>query len=333
MTHGQALVELERGQIRTLYVLVGEEGFLIRQFVAKLKELCLAPGGEDVDMARRDGASPAELIGLASTPPFLSERRLVLSADPQGFGTQDAGEQDAGVALWQAYLADPPPAACLVLVTVSLDRRKRLTKLFEAAGVAVECAPLRGADLDAWVSREAGGMLSPAGRWQLIARAGSDLTRLTHELDKLRTYAQGKKLTEAEVQDLVGQSVEANVFALVEAVGSGKTAEAYALLNRMLSAGEAPLAILGMLARQVRLIFQCLLLSREGRSETQLASALAVPPYVAGRLRTQARRFEPAGLEAALAKLLQADLAIKSGRDPAYTLQLVVLDLAGKGAR
>ena len=89
--------------------------------------------------------------------------------------------------------------------------------------------------------------------------------------------------------------------------------------------GEEPLAILGMLARQVRLLFRTKALQAEATSAGAIARTLGLPPRVVATLERHAASLSWQQLSRALRCLSRADLAIKTGRAtaPAVLSQLV----------
>ena len=94
---------------------------------------------------------------------------------------------------------------------------------------------------------------------------GDDLRQLDQELIKLADYAAGssrpgeapRTITRADVRKLVPETRAANVFDLVEALGSGNGPTAGRLLQHALDVdGEQPLRLLALIGRQYRLLIQ-----------------------------------------------------------------------------
>ena len=70
--------DIKTGNIRTVYLLYGEEAYLKRQYKDRLTKAVLSDG-DTVNYAYYEGKgiNPAELIDLAETTPFFAERRLI----------------------------------------------------------------------------------------------------------------------------------------------------------------------------------------------------------------------------------------------------------------
>jgi DNA polymerase-3 subunit delta len=78
--------------------------------------------------------------------------------------------------------------------------------------------------------------------------------------------------------------------------------------------GEQPLRLLGMIARQHRLIIQAKALQAQGVKPPEIARELNVQEWTAPKLINQANRHTFARLERAMERILAADEAIKTGK-------------------
>jgi len=162
----------------------------------------------------------------------------------------------------------------------------------------------------------------------LAALVGNDLRLLDQEIEKLLLYAEGRQVTSQDVQTLVSLARQASIFELVDCVGRRQTDRALHLLHRLLEEGEAPLYLLTMLARQVRILIQVSELRSQGVPPAQVAGRLKLHVYVAEKALAQAQNFSPAQLEAAHQRLVETDWAIKTGKcDEVLALDLLIVGL------
>lgn len=313
----QALVEeVKLGRIAPVYLIYGSEGYLKEQALKILREKLIPPETGDFDYLELDGPelTGAEVVMLASTLPAIAERRLLVIKNPAGEIWQDED--------FRKYLTKPEPATCLVLVVNgSIDKRLKAVKEIISTGRVVECSPLQGEDLAGWLMKEArqeGYNLPPAAALILARAGGGDLRQARSALDKAMAYT-GKPgtITQATVQALVPEiEAENTIFQLVDALGNKKPAMAIGFLRQLLARGEAPLGIVAMLARQLRLIYGVLL---AGESKN-LAARLGIKPFVARKVAAQARNFSLPAAGQALEELLKVDTALKTGQGEAGPL-------------
>lgn len=256
------------------------------------------------------------------------------------------------------YFAVLPPTTDLVLYDAGLDPKERdksgrspgekLGGLFRWArrqGDAVllrEFPAKRGGELTEWLdarARSLGVRLDATGRQALLGSVGGDLRVMAGELEKLALYAgPGGTISEAHVRALVSHTREANVFAIVDAIGEGGWQRAIAEMRRLMDEGSHPLYILTMIQRQFRLIAQARALYEEvgnwGNVERELVRRLKVHEYVAGKVTAQARRYSPQAVQNIYAMLVETDAEIKTGRkEMALALEHLVLKMAAEAGR
>jgi DNA polymerase-3 subunit delta len=160
---------------------------------------------------------------------------------------------------------------------------------------------------------------------ELASLAIDDLRELDQALELLVIHAAERPITVDDVRALVRRSRESSVFTLVDAVGARDRRAAIESLRLLLDAGEAPIYLLVMLARQIRL----LLLANEAMSRgNDVGAALKAAPWVARKIAQQAGSFNVERCRAAYGKLVATDLAIKTGQvDERVGVELLVSEL------
>ena len=131
------------------------------------------------------------------------------------------------------------------------------------------------------------------------------------ELEKLALYRPGGQLTREDVAALVSEAVPGSAWAFLDAVGGRRSAEASALLNRLL--GEAtPLPVLiAQLHRRLRELIVVREHLSAGTKPAELVRVLKMQPFRAQKLAEQARAWSPEELDACFHGLLELDLLSK----------------------
>jgi DNA polymerase-3 subunit delta len=164
--------------------------------------------------------------------------------------------------------------------------------------------------------------------------------RFASELQKIQIYAGNATVDEAVIESLAPVNHESNIFQFVDAVAEGRTTQAMQSLAALRNDGETPQRILNMIARQIRMITVARELLDRGGSEDDIRQALGAHPFVAKRAANQARRYTQATADAALRRVLDADLAIQNYRHDRpgamrddQALELLVADLVGPARR
>ena len=168
----------------------------------------------------------------------------------------------------------------------------------------------------------------------LVRLVGHNLWVMASEVDKLQLFAGGRRIEEEDVREVVSYVQEASVFAMVDAVLEFRAGAAQGLLQQLLSQGAVPSYLLVMLARQLQLIFRVKELRNHGRPRHEIQQKLGLTSdFILGKAWEQADRYSPARLKEVYHRLLEADLAIKTGKyDGELALDILVAELCQRGA-
>ena len=250
----------------------------------------------------------AALASVLGTPPMMAEWRVVVLRDAEALSTSARLR-----AIVEGVAAQPPPGLVLVLVADPPQRSSaKIWKRLASAAHAVECAALDGADLPGWLAERAGEggvALEPETARGLVAAVGTDLGRLSVELEKLRAYVGERgRIEPADIEAAVGPIRTQDRWAWFDLVGGGELARAREALPVLLDAGESGVGlVLGLGTHFLRLG----LLVTGGRG----ALESALPPHqrwLAGRLAGQASRWSAGSIRAAVGDLARADRLLKS---------------------
>jgi len=329
------------------YVFHGPDELSRTETLARLKAQMGDPAMAELNTTVLDGQSLTlgELQQACDALPFLSDRRLVIVKNYLirlgGRGTsrssgKDKGERDTLTALAD-YLPTMPHTARLIFVEEETLPKThpilQLAEKHEAGKVYTFDGPGRG-ELTGWIIKRAeyrGATIEWAAAEALAIAVGDDLRLLDSELEKLVVYVgDSRPITIADVNLLVPYAGEANVFAMVDAIGRRDGRTALRLLHKLLDENAAPLYLLSMIVRQFRILIQVKELSAQGLAISTIARRAGLHPFVAEKAQRQAMNFSMGQLEAVYARLLETDLAIKTGRvQDVLALDTLVAALCG----
>lgn len=286
-----------------------------------------------------DAVTPEEIVQMAAVPPFGGEWRLLVIAGvtqaPGEGGRRKKAAGGDGLSALLAYAGRPSPMTCLVFTSdENLGSDHPLHQAVRLKGRVVPAAPLPRGGLAAWVAREASALgkeLSTGAAELLCQSCGEDRVHLRSELRKLACYV-GERvdIRRDDVLAVVGRSREESVFEIFDSIGAGKPDRALVVLREIIRQGDDdPSRILALLANQMRQIRRASGLVLKGEGVGGVAAHLKVKDFVARKLVSQARCYGEAGIQPALERILDADLAIKKGTmDARMALELLCVRLA-----
>jgi len=192
-----------------------------------------------------------------------------------------------------------------------------LTQL-EPKGKVQEFKPLKGERLRSWIQsrvKNSEGSISPDAIKLLSDFIGGNLWLLSLEIDKLCTYARGRRIEENDVKALTSYAQETSVFAMVDAILDRKAAPATRLMHRLESEGEAPPYLLFMITRQLRMVIQAKDILLQSLPSSEVGHSLGIASdFVLQKVIEQAKTHSMERLKEIYRKLLDTDISIKTGR-------------------
>jgi len=326
------------------YILYGQDDFSLNQAVEKIKADLGDREMVATSTSNLEGQhlTLSELRNKCGAAPFLSSHRLVIVDGllgrfevKQNRPRSGRGKSGNGLGEWEglaSYIEQMPETTVLMLVDGEMKGQNPLLKKLSSLAEVRTFPLLRGRDLKAWIQqrvREEGGDITPQAVNLLAELIGGDLWAMNGEIQKLLLYSQERPISEDDVRQLVSHIQEANIFALVDAVAEGRTELAQRILHRLYDDGVAPTYILVMITRQFRLIAQARDLG-PGLSRLQIQDRLGLKSsYSLDKTLSQAKLYDFEGVKRAYDKLLETDLAIKTGKySDKLALELLVTELA-----
>ena len=338
-----------------IYLFHGEDDLSSREavqgLVARMKE---SPVWEcNVAFFEGEKLVPADLFTTCQTVPFLADKRLVvvtnllarLSSSNAGTSREDAsqeraprGSKKALVEELAAFLPSVPDFCRLVFLEEQLvPERDPILKAILGLGGIVRVNRLEERGLIGWIRDRAskvGCRVSAEAAEELAVAVGPNARLLNGEMIKLATYCQERTIGAEDVRSLVSDARKANVFAMVDALGLRQPEVALREMRKLLGEGDHPLRIMGMVARQFRLLIQVKELTESGAGPDEIARAVGLPPRASASLQRQACNFSFEQLERAHRRLLDADFQLKTGvLEPDAALELLMLELLGMSTK
>ncbi|WP_240613549.1 DNA polymerase III subunit delta [Pueribacillus theae] len=305
-----------------LYLLYGSERFLIDEATHEIVKSTLDEDTYDFNLAIYDMGEVAieEAIDDAETLPFLADKRVVVIKNPLFLTSEKQKNIEHNVKKLEEYIKNPSPHSIVIFEAPyeKLDERKKIVKELKKSAKVISAVPLKGKALIEWLKKEASELhfsIDDDALKKLVLLAGTELRKLKNEMAKLALYIEeGESVTEEMIDRLVARTLEDNVFVLVDHVVNQRMEKAFQTLYDLFEQKEEPIKLVGLLARQFRIIYQVKELSRRGYSQKQMASFLKLHPYAVQQAIRQGKNFSEAECFRLIDKLAEADYQMKSGK-------------------
>jgi len=339
----ELLERLKKGKAVPAILLLGDEPYLRDACRAQLIERFVPAAARDWALSRYSAGrgETSQALEQAQTLPMLAPQQAVFLENVEAIEKLGEKNRDAAVESLQAYLGNPAPFTVLVLEASGLDQRMRLAKLLTEQTLVVEVGlgedPEQklgaAAVLARSLAKEQGFEFETGAAEDLAEAVAADLMRLKTEIDKLTTYAAGRKqIRRQDVATMVISEKTATVWELTDLLASRDASRALDFLHRLLRDGEEPLQILGAITWMYRKLVE----ASEVKGVTngyQAARALGMRPEQAEIALRAARKLPKPQLLAGLGALKRADERLKgSGLPPQTIMEILITELTQRTA-
>lgn len=291
MTFEQLLQELKSGQYRPIYFLMGDEPYFIDEITNYISKNVLSEeekGFNQTVLYGKDVDATA-VIHAARRYPMMSQYQVIIVKEAQNI---------RDIEMLSHYAENPLTSTILVInyKYKTLDKRKKLYKSIGKSGILFESKKLYDNQVPTWISsylKTKGYTIEPKASALLSEFLGSDLSKISHEIDKLE-IALGtdvKQITAADIEANIGISKDYNNFELQKAVLSKNITQANKII---LAFGKNPkdhpiqVTISTLFGYFQKLLAYYYL---PDKSKMSVASALKINPYFVSDYVTGARHY------------------------------------------
>ncbi len=287
----QIVTSIKNGQVKPVYLLMGEEPFYIDK-IANYIEDHLMPeeekGFNQMVLYGRD-TTVEDIISNAKRYPMMAERQVII--------VKEAQELSRTIEKLDAYVDNPQPTTTLVICYKykKIDKRKKLYKAVAKSGVIFESKRLYENKVGDWIQKtlkSSGYAISPKASQMLVEFLGTDLSKIDNELQKLQLIApKGTNISPELIEENIGISKDFNNFELGKAIGERDAVKAHRIINYFSqNTKDHPMVV------TISLLFTYFskILQYHGtadKSKANMAKVLKVNPYFVGDYVSAARNY------------------------------------------
>ena len=227
----QIVKAIKNGQVKPIYLLMGEETYYIDKIAEFIEDNLLAEeekGFNQMVLYGKD-TSIDEIVGNAKRYPMMAERQVLI--------VKEAQELSRTIDRLESYAENPQPTTTLVLCYKykSVDKRKKVYKKISKTGVIFEGKRLYENQVAGWIQntlKSRDYSISPKAAQMLVEFLGNDLSKIDNELQKLQLITPaGSTITPEIIEENIGISKDFNNFELRKAIGLKDSLKAHQIIN------------------------------------------------------------------------------------------------------
>jgi DNA polymerase-3 subunit delta len=314
-------------RIAPVYLFHGPGEFRMEKALEAIRNRLIPESVRDfnLEILYGDEIKPESIVERARSLPFMATTRVIIVRRTEKLTGEDLEK-------CIPYLEKPSHSTCLIFVCPKPDFRKKFYSTLRSLGGAVNFEDLREREVAPWIRKRAaeiGLRIDMKACLYLQQIVGNSPRDLSGELEKLY-LRYGETVGIEQVRDMVRHSRMYTIFELVDRVSTKQCRESLIVLNRFLEEEDkraAPLRVIGMLNRQIRLIWQTKAVLDKGGRMKDVAKKLGPVQFLAKDLSQQSKQWSKEDLEKGLDLLYKADGWLKSGSRPKPVLENLIISL------
>lgn len=303
---------------KSIFLFCGDDTYSSSQKLNLWKTGFIKKYGEDSPIEVIEGKN-LDLPNLATnieTVPFLAEKKLLIIKD---FFEQKDNEKNKQL----AKILEKTPDFTVIIFheQTSPAKNTSLYKKIALLGTIEDFPEVTAQKATQWTlgrSRKEGIKINVTNANYLANYCGTDLWKLSGEIEKLRTYAQDKEISKEMIEKITIPSLTASVFRLTDSIAEQNSRSAMETFKTLHESGEDVIKILFMIVRHFRILIQVKDLLDHKENSSLIMKKLRLPKFVVTKNTSQSKNFSIKDLKQIYENLLEIDHEFKTGKIKIY---------------
>jgi DNA polymerase-3 subunit delta len=307
----EAIAEIKKRKFKPVYYFFGEDAYNLSFTLHTLEESfkSILKSDFDKETIYSEDKSISEILGLATSFPFGSEKKLIMVKEAEKIRDKKPLKE---------YAASPTEFTVIVffhngsITNLNSEPYKTLYNnnfLFEAK-------ELKGKNLIDWIINEAdskGKNLSEENAQVMIDIVGENRNMLEDQLEKICVFiSKGKEISIESIQKVSSELKQFNIFDLQNAIGLKDKVKSLTVAYNLLDNGAEPTFIIAMLTRYFTGLSKITELRSKNVPDMEAARIVGThhfyyPGYIKAR-----KLFSDQKLVEVFRSLLKADVSVKT---------------------
>lgn len=315
--------ELKNGKLENVYVLYGEELFLLESCLKRIKKNFgeLASG---INYIQLDDTNVNSIMSELQTPAFGYSRKLIIARDTKILKKETKRKANSNeVSLIREklnnYLKNSNiDDSVIVFIEAEVDKVELLETIQNIGGVVCNFEfqkPLQIEQRLKGICNAYKVNVSSSTLNYLIEVCGTNMQNLINEIRKLIEYAgENGTIKNEDINALCTKTIDSNIFDLTDNLGKKNITEVIRILNELLYAREPIQKILITLYNHFKKLYIVKLAESSNRN---IATELNLKPnqtFLVNKYKNQSKYFNLQELEIILKELIDLDYNYKIGK-------------------
>ena len=315
--------ELKQGKLNSLYLLYGEELFLVENSLKKIRKL-FGETVKGINYVLIDDTNVKELIQDIETPAFGYEKKLIVARNTGLFKSEGKRKNKELSDLKDKindYLNENidiiNQGVILVFVEEDADSRLKLFKTLDKLGIVCKFDFQKPVQIEKRVKAICNAYevkIDDSTLRYFIEICGTNMQDVINEIRKLIEYAgKGGTIKKEDVDSLTIKKLEAVIFDLTDNLGQKQTRKALDVLKNLIYNKEPIQRILVMLYNHFKKLYFLKLATKYNKDIVTSLSLKQNQTFLVNKYKTQSKYFTEKELKDVLQALRDLDVNYKNG--------------------
>ncbi len=314
--------EIKKNSIANGYVFCGLDEELIKSSIDHIIKKVLDKDFLDLNFIKIDGLTSTfdEIENACETLPFFGDKKVVLVYRANFLKDKPDKEGAKTYTEILKYIKDLPQHTILIMYYLFNDKRdtpkknKKLSTLDKYVKV-VHCDKLKKDKYYKKIEdifKENGRTIGKVQLKYFADKVQNNFDIIKREIDKLDCYALGRELTKEDIDKLIPNKSEDDIFDLVEYISLRKVEKAIDLLDELLFKADQHMLIISSIENHFKRLYEIKIYLLKGKKLEFFISKYRLPQFVCEKLMNQASKFSLKQLNQLIKVCVNTEIKLKS---------------------
>lgn len=330
--------EVKKGKIDNSYIFCGLDEELIKEGISLVVNNTVDKSLLDLNYIRLDGLTATfdDIMNACETMPFMGDKKVVVVYRSSFLKdkTDSAGTKTYNEVL--KYLKDLPPYTVLIMYYLFNDKRdtpkkSNKVKALDKVSKVVYFDKLKK---DRYykkveeVFKEKGKEIGKIELRYFAEKVQNNFDIIRREADKLISYTGDRIITKNDIDKLIANSSEDDIFDLIDFISQKKVEKALDLLYELLSKSDQHMLIISNIENNFKRLYEIKILVQNGTRVNDISSKFKLPTFVCEKLINQCSKFSVKQLQKLMEICLETENKIKTtGVDKNMEMELMIFNI------
>lgn len=314
--------DLKEGKLNSIYLLYGEELFLLESCLKKIKNN-FGERKAGINEVKIDETNVSSIISDIETPAFGYEKKLIIARNTGLFKKEGRKKSGINIELINKianYIKENIKIINETIVLVFVEEeveKNELYKAIENVGIICEFCELKPVQIGARIKAIAKAyevQIDDITIKYFIECCGTNMQVLINEIRKLIEYAgTNGKITKNDIDLLCIKQLDSVIFDLTDNLGNKRVDKALEVLNNLIYQKEPIQKILITLYNHFKKLYITKTVQRENGDIAECLNLKPNQMFLVTKYKTQSNYFKEKELKSIIEELINLDYNYKTG--------------------